>query len=83
MRRRNTMASIPPFSMPEYRQAALQRVVQGSDSLRALRAVEALERIEAGVYGYCVACGMKIPEARLEERPERRHCTVCEGAVAA
>ncbi|MHC4135441.1 MAG: TraR/DksA family transcriptional regulator [Planctomycetota bacterium] len=69
--------------MPDHRQAALQRLVQANDPVRALRAVEALERMEAGVYGYCVACGMKIPEARLEERPERRHCTACEGAVAA
>jgi RNA polymerase-binding transcription factor DksA len=77
------MASITSFSMPDHRQAALQRLVQANDPVRALRAVEALERMEAGVYGYCVACGMKIPEARLEERPERRHCTACEGAVAA
>lgn len=77
------MASTPHFSMPEYRKATLQRLVEAGDPLRALRAAEALERIEAGVYGYCVACGMKIPEARLEERPERRHCTDCEGAVAA
>ncbi|MHC5030259.1 MAG: TraR/DksA family transcriptional regulator [Planctomycetota bacterium] len=57
--------------------------MQANDPVRAIRAVEALERMEAGVYGYCVACGMKIPEARLEEKPERRHCTACEGAVAA
>jgi RNA polymerase-binding transcription factor DksA len=77
------MASITSFSMPDHRQAALQRLVQANDPVRAIRAVEALERMEAGVYGYCVACGMKIPEARLEEKPERRHCTACEGAVAA
>lgn len=77
------MASHMSFSMPEYRKAALERLANGGDPTRASLAVEALERIEAGVYGYCVACGMKIPEARLEERPERRHCTACEGAVAA
>ncbi|MHC4971695.1 MAG: TraR/DksA family transcriptional regulator [Planctomycetota bacterium] len=77
------MASITPFSIRDHRQAALQRLVQANDPVRAIRAVEALERMEAGVYGYCVACGMKIPEARLEEKPERRHCTACEGAVAA
>jgi RNA polymerase-binding transcription factor DksA len=77
------MAMSATFSLPDYRKAALERLAQESDPLRRMRAIEALERLEAGFYGYCVACGMKIPEARLEERPERRHCTACEGAVAA
>jgi RNA polymerase-binding transcription factor DksA len=72
-----------PFSMVDHRKTALIRLVQGSDPVRALRAIEALERMDMGAYGYCTACGMKIPEASLEARPERRHCSACETAAAA
>jgi DnaK suppressor protein len=30
---------------------------------------EALERVDAGTYGYCVVCGKPIGDERLEERP--------------
>jgi DnaK suppressor protein len=73
------------FSLTDHRQAALYRLVshcKGNEPMRAIRAVEALRRMEAGDYGYCMACGMKIPEASLESRPERRHCSGCEAQVA-
>lgn len=73
------------FSLSEHRRAALKRLAsecKKHDPERAIRAVEALERIEDGFYGYCITCGMKIPEASLESRPERRHCSGC-GAEAA
>ena len=38
---------------------------------------EALERIEEGRYGTCVACGEPIPEARLEVRPLSVRCVGC------
>jgi RNA polymerase-binding transcription factor DksA len=34
----------------------------------------ALERLEAGTYGRCQACGEPIEPARLEERPYTRFC---------
>lgn len=34
----------------------------------------ALARIEDGTYGICVDCGQKIPDARLEVRPEAARC---------
>lgn len=39
----------------------------------------ALERIDAGEYGYCVACGEPIPEARLELDPAVALCVACAG----
>jgi DnaK suppressor protein len=69
--------------MLDYRRAALLRLAQQGDPERALRAVQALERMDDGSYGYCLACGLKIPEAWLEARPERRHCAACEAAAAA
>ena len=38
---------------------------------------EALERIEEGSYGICVACGEPISEDRLEVRPLSVRCVGC------
>ena len=38
----------------------------------------ALERIEAGGYGDCVACGDEIPKNRLKALPFAVRCTACE-----
>lgn len=72
-----------PFSMAEYRREALLRLAQDSDPVRMTRAIEALERLQTGAYGYCVACGIKMPEASLEARPERRRCSSCAAVAAA
>ena len=46
-----------------------------ADATRQLREVEeALERIEAGTYGTCVACGREIAEERLEAVPWTKLC---------
>lgn len=37
----------------------------------------ALERIDAGEYGYCVQCGETISDGRLEARPEAALCINC------
>jgi len=37
----------------------------------------ALERIEAGEYGYCVTCGEEIPKARLDFDPAVPSCVDC------
>lgn len=72
------MPTTVPFSMTGHRKAALQRLARSADPRRARQALEALYRVEIGAYGYCIACGLKIPEASLEQRPERRHCSACE-----
>jgi DnaK suppressor protein len=35
---------------------------------------DALKRIEAGTYGYCIVCGQAIPEKRLEAIPWTPRC---------
>ncbi len=48
----------------------------------ALREVdEALARLAAGSYGRCVDCGARIPEARLEARPQAARCIDCQRRV--
>jgi len=74
------MTTTLPFSLRGHRKSVLRRLAsycQEHDPKRALRAREALQRMECGDFGYCIACGMKIPEASLESRPERRHCLRC------
>jgi RNA polymerase-binding protein DksA len=38
---------------------------------------EALSRIENGTYGFCVDCGVRIKEKRLEAKPYARLCIEC------
>lgn len=37
----------------------------------------ALDRLAAGTYGTCEACGLPIPPGRLEARPTARRCVAC------
>ena len=41
----------------------------------------ALERIEEGVYGFCLECEAKIPKARLNAIPYTPHCVKCAGKL--
>ncbi|KAB8184337.1 conjugal transfer protein TraR [Nonomuraea phyllanthi] len=41
--------------------------------------VEAMRRLEDGVYGRCVDCAQPVPEGRLEARPEAARCVQCQG----
>lgn len=38
----------------------------------------ALARIEAGIYGECIDCGMDIAPARLQASPEVPRCIACQ-----
>ena len=48
---------------------------------RANRLAEALERLRAGDYGTCQACGEPIAPARLRAIPEVTTCVACQGAA--
>ncbi|MFI7609622.1 TraR/DksA family transcriptional regulator [Nonomuraea terrae] len=41
--------------------------------------IEAIKRIEEGVYGQCVDCREPVPAGRLEARPEAARCVQCQG----
>jgi DnaK suppressor protein len=43
---------------------------------------EALDRIRAGEFGVCLACGDPIPEKRLRALPWARYCVPCQERVA-
>jgi len=40
--------------------------------------MDALVRIDHGVYGVCADCGSPIPEGRLDARPEAARCVACQ-----
>ena len=40
--------------------------------------MDALVRIDRGVYGTCADCGKPIPEGRLDARPEAVRCVGCQ-----
>jgi len=43
-----------------------------------LTAIEgALERVEEGIYGFCLECSGKIPKTRLKAIPYTPHCVKC------
>jgi DnaK suppressor protein len=58
-----------------------QREIAGDAARRRrrelLRIDSALERVESGEYGYCLACGAPIPEARLALDPAAVLCLPC------
>ena len=41
----------------------------------------ALERIEAGTYGFCTECGSKIPKMRLKAIPYTPYCVKCASEI--
>ena len=43
-------------------------------------ALAALERLDAGTYGRCAACGTDIASARLDALPYARQCVACAAA---
>jgi len=50
----------------------------GSSGLQEIRAIDAaLERMNAGEYGFCVKCGAAISEERLDVLPYTPFCRVC------
>ena len=44
-----------------------------------LQAIEdALKRIQEGVYGLCLSCGVPIPQERLHAAPQALRCVACQ-----
>jgi DnaK suppressor protein len=43
----------------------------------------ALERMEGGTFGQCIACGASIPYERLDAIPYTAHCIKCEQKIEA
>ena len=52
---------------------------QSDENRRLLQLVnEALNRMQEGTFGLCVACGKEVQPKRLEAVPWARHCIECQ-----
>ncbi len=63
----------------QQQQMALASRAQAQDLLRQV--TQALERIDAGVYGICLHCAEPIARARLEAQPYASLCVDCQSAA--
>jgi hypothetical protein len=55
---------------------------EGEDARRELAEIDAaLERIERGAFGRCLACGGPLGLQRMRAIPEARYCVGCSGQV--
>jgi DnaK suppressor protein len=52
---------------------------QSDENRRVLQLIsEALQRMNAGTYGECIACEQEVQQKRLEAVPWARHCIECQ-----
>ena len=45
---------------------------------RRVLIIEALRRLDDGIYGLCVDCRRPVPDGRLEAKPEAARCVTCQ-----
>jgi DnaK suppressor protein len=64
-------------SVDALQQQALAQDVERRRRQELARIDAALERLEAGEFGWCVACGEPIPDARLAFDPAVALCVNC------
>lgn len=55
----------------------VEAILAAAQSQRRL-VLDALVRIERGIYGKCADCDSPIPEGRLDARPEASRCVGCQ-----
>lgn len=60
-------------------QQAMAQAQERRRSTERKRIAAALERLDAGEWGYCVRCGDEIAEARLRHDPSVPVCVGCAG----
>ena len=77
-------ASVDHFGQPEDSRAQmvterdLELALDARETAELAAVDAALKRIEAGVYGQCVDCGVEIPAPRLHAAPEAARCIDCQ-----
>jgi DnaK suppressor protein len=59
---------------------AMQLETERRREIERIRIDAALERIQAGDYGYCTVCDEDIPLKRLEHDPSAPNCIDCQRA---
>jgi len=75
---RQTRDFVGPDRASELETLEVDASVAESEIHLAKKVHHALERISEGTYGICEACGVAIPEARLEAKPSVSLCVACQ-----
>ena len=65
--------------MDAMQQQAMAQAQERHRAVILIRIDQAEKLIAQGEYGYCLACGEKIAEKRLEIDPTATHCVACKG----
>ena len=65
----------------EFREADLDAAANEADA--ATRIAAAIDRVDAGQYGRCIACQAWIPQGRLDTLPFAERCVPCQEAFEA
>ena len=63
--------------MDALQQQAMAQATERRRAAEGVRIKAALERIDEGEWGYCLACGEEIAEARLNHDPSIPTCIKC------
>ncbi len=72
----NTPLHLGDLGTQEFDEAVTLGLAENEAALRQEIEI-ALDRIRAGKFGTCAACGQAIPKARLNILPYARHCVPC------
>jgi len=65
--------------MDAIQQQAMAQATERRRDAERVRIASALQRLEAGEWGYCLRCGEDIAEARLQHDPSTPFCVGCAG----
>jgi RNA polymerase-binding transcription factor DksA len=78
--RGGALALDPREPEPDDNEAAVTAASADRDAVELAGIEAALERMREGTYGLCADCGVALPWARLDARPEAFRCLDCEAA---
>lgn len=74
------MTAPPVPRMLDQRRMVLVRLAAAcrrKDRERMRGALESLRRLRDGSYGYCISCGIRIPDGELSRAPDSLRCSRC------
>jgi RNA polymerase-binding transcription factor DksA len=72
----NTPMHLADIGTEVYTQELNSALLENEEFIRQ-EVIDALGRIDAGMFGKCEQCGRDIPEGRLEALPYARYCVPC------
>jgi hypothetical protein len=82
LRLRRQSSALPPAAGSHWFDTEAVPAPAGEETRRELAEIDAaLQRIEQGSYGTCLACGGPMGLQRMRAIPEARYCVGCSGQL--